>query len=365
MPDISNYRFMAVNKDTNACERVEISLPDVASPEPQSIEVQVDPLSGRKTYFLANDASLADLADVISQPDGLSAGQWLIPANRAAKAAELTLSGADRVEVPVAAMGALWGNRAVEPSAAHRGVMNPDGTLGYCMAAAPNLTSVQAFNGSFIVVSMTAGLAEVPNGTYVGQVLNIAFGGTGYEIRVDGSFRGNFRNGQHIVTQFTVINSVIARCNEAWILRWTGAAWERIGGVDQPFRGSANWRENWDGTITVQILGQGSATNLNPGQHVVFDITVPFQMANPTAVVPIVSDYHVTNTPALGIGTIPAATSPVILTAFPKANTVNTVRLGGWHMGAIGSPVSQVGVVNVLLDRVVPDYAALGGIASF
>lgn len=358
MADIADYKFMAVGPD--GCEQVDIALPAVAG-----ASVAVDPVTGQKTYTLPEDTTSITLATVIAAPDGLSAGQWLKPESRAATAAEFQTVGAERVEVPVAAMGALWGNRALEPGAAHRGVMNPDGTLGYYMAAAPNLTSAQAFNGSFVAVDMATGLAEVPNGTYVGQVINVTFGGAGQEIRVNGSFRGSFRNGQHIFAPFTVVNSVIARRNEVWILRWTGTAWERIGGVDRFFRGSTNWRENWDGTVTAQILGQGSATNLNPGQHVVFDITVPFQMANPTAVVPIVSDYHATNTPALGIGTIPAATSPVILTAFPAANTVNTVRLGGWHMGTIGSPVSQVGVVNVLLDRVIPDYAALGGIASF
>ena len=339
--------------------------PLVVAADVGSVVLATDPVSGQKTYTLASDTTSITLANVIAAPEGLSAGQWLKPESRAATEAEFQMVGAERVEVPVAAMGALWGNRAVEPAAAHRGMMNPDGTLGNFQAGAPNLDSVRAFNGGAVGVNTGTGPHTMPNGNYVGQVANLIFGGSLRETRVDGAFRGVFRNGQHKIFPNTLINSVIARQSESWILRWNGTAWERMGGIDRLLNQGSNWRENYDGTLTAQILGQGSAINLNPGQHVVFDINVPFQMANPTAVVPIISDYNATSAPALGIGTIHAATSPIALIAFPAANTISTVRIGGWHMGASGSLTSQVGVINVLLDRVVPDYAALGGIANF
>ena len=362
MADITDYSFLAFDENDN-CQRVNIALPAVAAAEANSVVVTTNVATSQKTYAIASDITSITLANVIAAPDGLSAGQWLKPETRAATAAEFQTVGAERIEVPFVAMGALWGNRAVEPAAAHRGVMNPDGTLGHYVPMV-SLALGPDYNGALVGLQTPDGPHTIPNGKYDGQIMYVVFGGPTFETRVNGSLRGVFRNGQHMLSQNTTISSVIARVNEAWTLRWRGSYWERIGGVDILLRGPG-WRENWDGTVTAQILGQGSAINLNPGQHVVFDIIVPFQMANPTAVVPIISDYHAANTPALGVGTIPAATSPVTLTAFPAANTVNTVRLGGWHMGVVGSPVSQVGVVNVLLGRVIPDYAALGGIASF
>lgn len=364
MADIADYTFLALD-DMSTCQRVEITLPVVTATEANSVTVTTNPTTSQKIYTIVPDTTSITLSNVIAAPDGLSAGQWLKPETRAATAAEFQTVGAERIEVPFVAMGALWGNRAAEPAAAHRGMMNPDGTLGHFVPAA-TFANFTTFNGAYLGINTgaTPGPIAFPYGAYVGQTVYVAFYGNQPEVRVDGSFRGTFRDGQHIIGPHAYILSVIARPGEGWVLRWTGARWERLAGTERMLSG-VNWRENSDGTITAQILGQGNNTNLNPGQHVVFDITVPFAMLNPTAVVPVISDYNAANTPALGVGTVPVATSPMVLMAFPLSNTFTTVRIGGWHMGAAGAAISQVGVVNVLLDRVVPDYAALGGIASF
>ena len=357
MGDIADYQFVALGP--NGCEQVHVALPVVAG-----AAVAVNPVTGQKTYTLPQDASSSTLATVIAAPAGLSGGQWIKPESRPATEAEFHTVGAERVEVPIVAMGALWGNRAVEPTAAHRGVMNPDGTIGYYSRPVA-LADLDDNNGASVTLNLAHAPFTLPDGRYPGQVVNVAFGGGAFEGRINGNFRGVFRNGQHKVFPHTTITSAIARINEAWLLVWNGMTWLRFGGIDRWLSQFTNLRENHDGTVTILVTGQGSTTNLNPGQHVVFDITVPISMMNPTTVVPIITDYHATNTPALGIGTVPTTTSPMALMAFPLSNTATTVRIGGWHMGAALSPVSQVGVINVLLDRVVPDYAALGGIASF
>ncbi len=176
----------------------------------------------------ANDATtpLANIAALTAADRGLSLGEADIPTNRALTVAEMTQTNADSVGIPLDGMLALFTNHAAEVVAP--GVMNTDGTLGYYSKGVANIIDIVVENGATVLIDITLGPFVLPNGTYIGQMINIATSGAGATGVINGRFRGRLRNsaGVYAAIPGGAAVDTVWKAREHTSCRWNGTDWQ-------------------------------------------------------------------------------------------------------------------------------------------
>lgn len=216
--------------------------------------------SSTAPFVIPVDTNSSLLATVLSGETGLSKGQWEKPETRAATAAEIDSTLGSGVEVPVAAMQALWTNRAAEGGS--EGMMNPDGSIGFYSKFIINNGSngviiTSEYNGAFHLLSnavSAAGYALNPP-DYDGQVITIWQSGQetfDYPLAVAGGIQGTLRNPANnsiVATGLVVFNSTVLRGGESMTLEGAFGRWF-IRDFRHVLRKGNSWQEHEDGTYS-------------------------------------------------------------------------------------------------------------------
>lgn len=342
---------------------------DVDAATPAYVKAAIDAIPA-----IPLDTSATVLADVIAAPDGLSGGQWRKPNSRAATAAELNAVGASRVEVPVTAMDALWGNRAQEP-ADTKGVMNEDGSLGYGSrympgsgeaAAQTAIDTAMDNNGAYLFLSdLTTGDAlTVPAPRYAGQRMTIRVAANSPTDEIVVNFApvailgGVYRRVDHKIERgATGFNRVLMRDGEtlSLVARSPAAGWD-VESHNYRLLSGFGWQERESGLVALDFEVSGTTTFAN-GNILTEDFALPVALANPVNFRPVVGDINMTG---VGLGDVPFLGGKFEFRPEPDGNTATTFRLSAINTG---TTPAALGRIRVQGESARLDYAALGGVA--
>ena len=317
---------------------------------------------------------LAGIAALTALNRGLSIGEVDIPTNRALTVAEMTQANAAKVSIPLAYMQAMFTNNAVE--AAAPGVMNTDGGLGYkarMFAATPETFAAaiaQALdnNGAHVRVNFTGGeTIAMPPPRYEGQVVTLRFTApSGAEIILDTAatgYAGMVRDSQHKFRPASTTDNrkYIYRATEHVTLfgMGSGASW-----VVAPFQPRMltgnNWLETHDGRVQIHSTVTFSL-NTPANQTQALDFTLPLSISSY-----IGATVHLTDVTggvvAVGLSASVAGNASTIFAEHQPNRTATSLRLLARNMLAT---TASPGVVMLSILNATPNYAALGGIASF
>lgn len=303
---------------------------------------------------------LADVAALTDASRGLSLGEVDIPTNRALTIAEMTQPNANRVSIPLGDIQAVFTNRAAEPAAT--GYMNADGSLGGHLpsfftdtanAAAVIAAAISGYNDFRVQIEVVSGdTVPIPPPAYTGQLmtLNVYLPSStfGEAVLTSNGFPGIARRRNHKMANFGDVftgGSIIVR--DAELIHFVGQdnLWTVISHNFYLFEG-ANWREYADGTVSILV------TTPYISEGAVGTVPLPLAVANTSYHV------HITNgAPGAGPGTFVDAPEGLMV-----ARTFTSFDVLAKQLGSL--TVENFSFV-CHIPSVPPDYAALGGIASF
>ena len=207
----------------------------------------------------------------------------------------------------------------------------------------------------------TGGTVTVPDGTEVGQRINIAFPSAGVyeEMLLAGSINGLGRGSDHAIKRTSLVK--IVRSGEAYQLVWDGSTW-RVINYDYRLFNGGGWTESEDGTAEIRASVGFNAGSVPPGDVYALDVVFPIQIDAAASQKYVFADVYSSNAIPTGIGPSVNDAASAIYVEMSIHRTPVSTRVMARN---VSTTSAAIGGVQVIGFGVTPDYAALGGIASF
>lgn len=315
---------------------------------------------------LLNDA-LATIPDWVPQavPSGVVNTDWglgsLVNAidTAAMTEAEVLSAPADLAATSVGMMRHVLTNRAAQGGDA--GMRNDDGSMGsYTKGYGSIAAAINGGNFGAANVQVANGTTAIPDGNYGGQMLALQMDSGAGEQILTGNFRGVFRKSNHAIEYNTLVNDIIVRPTEMMILRWAGTAWLSLS-YNRFLLSGSGWHENENGTVTAHFSEVPTPNVSVPaGQELYTDIPLPLQMNTGNYQMQMCDRNGTNSATVLGVDPTPL-NGQLVGNHFILDSTTTKARIS---LQNVGGSNQTPGVMSFIIYGV-PDYAALGLIASF